>query len=178
MKREHVIWSNDYNSFNEEEIRLDLLEQRNETRPEGYKLLPEDISDDEVSSDIYEKIASYLDDEKALLDKELPNNILIVASVAHWHGTYGAYKLLDRANLNAIFEVLQHDNQKVFVDSYNVRAYDGHHDGTNFYTFRMIKEGVNALELWEKIQAGKLSRRTIMNSTVSLRPAVREIYGF
>lgn len=112
------------------------------------------------------------------LNKILPNNILIIASLGLWTGRCSAYKVINNNNLNSILTQSQGDCYEVYYDGYNVRAKDIHHDGTNYYTFRLIKDNVNIDNLLEKLYNGTATRNDINNYTKSLRPYIQDIYGW
>lgn len=165
------IWSSDTDNFNFEEIRAEILEWRNEARPEGHKLLLEDITDEKVWAEICFLIETYRDDEKGNMDKDLKNKVIAISDY-FWHDS--EYKILGY-NLNSVFEALGNtDNQSIYCDKNNLRG----KDGCEHFVFRMIAPGVDAEELIEKIEDGRISEKTLYKKyTRSLRPYIREIYG-
>lgn len=169
-KKQPGIWSSDTDSFDFEEIRADILERRNDSRPEGYKLLLEDIDDNAVWEEICYLIEQYREDEKLLLDKELDNKVIAISDT-FWHDS--EYKLLGY-NLNSIFDALKSESQRLYCTQYNVRGVDY----STLYTFRMVAPGVDAEELVEKLEDGRVSESTLYKKyTRSLRPYIRKIYG-
>ena len=169
-KVQPLIWENDACAYDFEEVKAGILERRNDSRPEGYKLLPCDISEGDVWEEIAWLIEMSRDDEQALIDKEL-NNKVIAISNSFWNDA--EYKVLG-GNLNSIFDALECENQRLYCTQHNVCGKD---NGTR-YTFREVKAGVDAEELIEKYEDGKISASTIYKKyTRSLRPYIRKIYG-
>lgn len=173
------IWSNDPCDYNEAQVREILADDYNDwQREEGEEeRKPADFSDDEVYERIYELIECELDTVKNyVLDKPLPNNIVQIADAGRWYGRFTGYNVLGD-NLNNILDGMHHDIQSVYADRYNVCGRDAHHDATNYYTFRVLKEGIDVDEFKRKLKWGTYKKSTIMRMTRSLRPYIKEIYG-
>ena len=68
------------------------------------------------------------------------------------------------------------DHQEIncYCDRYNVHSELVHHDATDRVIYRMVKEGVDADTVCDKILEGK----DVSRYTTSLRPYVQAIYGF
>lgn len=168
----HTIYNSDtYENYTDEDIIQDLLDK-------DLLKTREDITNEDIYNE--RNFYSELDYEDAHFDlnKILPNNILIIASLGLWTGRCSGYKVINSSNLNSILCQSQGDYYKVYYDGYNVRAKDSHHDGTNYYTFRLIKDNVNINNLLEKLYNGTATRNDINNYTKSLRPYVQDIYGW
>ncbi len=103
--------------------------------------------------------------------------MLCIASLGLWYGTRTGYKILGY-NLNDVLKQGQGDYYHVYFDGYNVLADDCHHDGTNHYEFRLIKDNVNIDVLLDKLYNGTATRNDINNYTTSLRRYVSAIYGW
>lgn len=169
----HTIYNSDtYKNYTDEDIIQNIIDNSDEP------ITADDISDD----DIYEERNFYsqvdYDDAHVNLNKILPNNILIIANLGLWSGRYSGYKEINNNNLNSILNQAQGNYYHVYYDGYNVKADDSHHDGTNHYTFRLIKDNVNIDNLLEKLYNGTATRNDINNYTKSLRPYVQKIYGW
>ena len=164
--------------------------------PTGIAYISKDRIGDELSvkeieehliNELQNRFSDYLngllydvicDDEyKYNLNKTLPNRILCIADLGLWQGRKTGYKLLGD-NLNEILTVAQGDYYKVYYDGYNVRAEDNHHDGTNYYTFRVIKDNVNIDNLLNKLYNGTATNNDINNYTKSLKSEIKSIYGW
>lgn len=106
-----------------------------------------DYTEQELMDVMYENNAYWLEDEKRNFDIDLPENILVIATLGLWNGRRQGYKQLSN-NLSQCFSVCQHDYQEYFVDeSGDLCATDSHHDGTNHYTFRMYRKGVTEKQI-------------------------------
>ena len=119
----------------------------------------------------------YLYDEKMNLNKQLNNKIIIIADLGLWNGRKQACTLLG-ANLNNIFDIGSFDEAHWYYDRYDVKCTNPHHDGTNYYTFRELKDD----KYWDtqivpKILNQTLTKKDITRYTKSLVPYLKEIYG-
>lgn len=66
-----------------------------------------------------------------------------------------------------------------YFDGHNVRCIDHHHDGTNHYLYREIREGRNIDNLLNDIYNGKEITKSRLNYyTRSLGHYVKETYGW
>lgn len=181
MKKDNTIkiWSNDPCDYEEADVREIMADEYNDcVWEEGEeKRKPEDFSDDEVWHRIFELIEADRDTVRNyILDKELPNKIVQIANVGRWNGRFNAYRVLGD-NLNNILDGMHHDYQALYADRYELRGSDAHHDATNYYTFRVLKEGIDAEEFEEKLSDGCYKMSTILRKTRSLRSVIKEIYG-
>ena len=127
---------------------------------------------EEQDSDIW------FDDEKVNLNKELDTNILVIADLGLWNGRRSGYKIIGN-NLSEILSVAQGDSYSVYFDSEkgDICATDIHHDGTNYYIFRQIRNGRNIDKLLSKIYDGNYSQEDIEKYTKSLGCHLHNIYG-
>lgn len=165
---EHIIWSNtginvsDYADFLREEYPevTDPIEQ--------YKLC-------------CEMNYSYLDDEKANLDIELPHEIICIADLGLWYGRRIWYKLLEFSNIADCFYEPGYDYCTWYVDRYNDLRFTGvHHDGTDHYLYRELR-GLSDKQMenfLNKFHTGKLTRRDINRYTTSVGVHVNKVYGW
>lgn len=135
-----------------------------------------DIDEDEIYEAAYRENEMYLDDEKANLDKELGNDIVIIADLGLWDGRHAAHKFTG-SNLNCIFSDTCGDYVSWYVDGEEVKCDDSHHDGTNCYTYRVLKPGVSHFEFDEYIYE-KSMKEAIEKYTEPLGHYVTEIYGW
>lgn len=172
--KKHIIWSN---------MNLDIEDWK-----EGYKEWLEineiDDRDPEDENDIYDWMINtnneYLYDEEMNLDKFVDGRILVIADLGLWNGRVGAYKILDN-NIKEIFNINSRgfDYAEFYGDGYNIRATETHHDGTNRYLYRMIREDRNIDSLLDKLANGeKITRSQLNYYTKSLYKYVKDIYGW
>ena len=157
--------------------KKDIAEWLNECtcKEDGTDYTAEDY---EVQDRFYEDIWDMYDCEKSNLHKELPNNIIAIADVGKWNGRFHGGKILGN-NLNEVlFMGRDHMDINCYCNRYDVCSDLAHHDATDHITYRMIKEGVDADWLLDKLVEEGLSGKEITKYTKSLRPYVKEIYGF
>ena len=159
----------------EKEWREEIAESMNEyIDEEEFKVNADDYA---VFERLQDDIGYTYDDEKLNLNKTLPNNIIAFGSLGRWNGRFNSGKVLG-TNLNEILNSFGCDDISVTYDRYNVHSELCHHDGTNYMTYRMIKEGVDGDRLLEKqIYGGGLTKNDISRYTTSLVPYIKKIYG-
>lgn len=165
----HVIWSN---------IDLDTKDWK-----EGYKEFLEinnldDNPDDEYAlySWMVDMNNEYLNDEKMNLDKMVDGDILVIADIGLWNGRRCGYKILGN-NLNEIFDINSRgfDLAEFYGDGHNIKATEVHHDGINYYEFRIIRNNKDI----EKMFNGKEITRARLNYyTKPMYKEVASVYGW
>lgn len=171
--KKHIIWSN---------MNLDIEDWR-----DGYKEFLEinEMDDDPDDEDnifnwACETNAEYLGDEKMNLDKVIDGRILIIGDLGFWHGHSSGYKVLGN-NIKEIFNINSRgfDYAEFYGDGHNILAKEAHHDGTNLYLYRVIREDRNIDNLLDAIYRGEeISRSKLNYYTKSLYKYVKEIYGW
>lgn len=120
----------------------------------------------------------YFDDEYVNLDKLVSGRILIIADLGLWDGRRSGYKIINSRNIQDILSS-NCDCVEWYSDGYNIRFAGHHHDGTNHYLYRIIREDRNIENLLDDIYNGKeISRSKLNYYTKSLHPAVAEVYGW
>lgn len=165
MKKERVIWSNmnlnieDYQDFLSEEY-------------------PEITDDDKKMNIIEELNDSYLDDERENLDIQLNNPILVIADLGLWNGRKSGYRIIESGNIKDILSDNNCDYVKWYVDRYNVKFTRYHHDGTNCYIYREVKDMDKIDILTDKLYNGTATQADITRYTRSIRPHIAKVYGW
>ena len=120
---------------------------------------------------------NYLDDEYCNLDRQLENNIIVIADLGLWNGRKTACKI-SRANLNAIFNAVD-DYTEFYGDGREIRATGHHHDGTNYYLFRQLRPGRDPEKLLDDIYNGReISPQKLNYYTRSIYKDVATVYGW
>ena len=127
MKEErHVIWSN---------YGLDYEDWRDDLEAE-YP----DLSENERISLMYEINGDYLDDERANLNVQLSQPILVVGDLGLWNGRRMGYKEIPSGNIRDCL-YSDTDYSTWYVDRLGDLRCDAiHHDGRNFYLYRVYKD--------------------------------------
>ena len=171
--KKHTIWSN---------INLDIEDWRY-----AYKEFLEmnDVDGDPDDEDaiydwMHEMNGEYLYDEQRNLNKQIDGRILIIADLGLWNGNKSGYKILG-SNIKEIFNISSRgfDYAEFYGDGYNIKGVEHHHDGTNYYEYRVIREDRNIENLLDAIYNGEeISRARLNYYTKSLYPYVAKIYGW
>lgn len=166
----HTIFNSDSTAFDFDEMKKEISENND--------VPVEDISDEAVWDYISHSVENWYDDERLNLNQELDNFVICIADLGLWNGRRSAYKLLGK-NLNSILYNTG-DSYEVYVEDGEVMARDSHHDGTNYYNWRVLKSGISNAkvnDLLDSIVEGDAEEK-IRKYTKSLAPYVKRIYGF
>lgn len=171
----HTIWSNTNLTVDDDwrESYKEFLEINNMDVP--FK-----IDDYDVEDYMHETNNSYLDDERMNLNKTLDGRVLVIADLGLWNGRKPGYKILG-TNLNNIFDINSRgfEYAEFYGDGYNIKGIEHHHDGTNYYEYRVIREDRDIDKLLDAIYNGEeITRKKINYYTKSLYKDVAKIYGW
>lgn len=163
----HTIWSN--RNINPDDWKADYLD--------CMEINEEDMDEYELWDYINSTLSIYLDDEYANLNKKTDGRILVIADLGLWHGRRQGYKILN-GNVNNIFRTGEAFTEW-YSDGYNIKAITSHHDGTNYYEYRVIREDRNIQNLLDAIYNGEeITRKKLNYYTKSLHPYVAKVYGW
>lgn len=169
--KKHIIWSN---------MNLDIEDWRyGYAEYLGMNELDDDPNDEyAIYNWMVEMNDSYLDDERYNLNQEVEGRILVIGDLGLWYGRQPAYKIIDSCNIKDILSV-DSDYAEFYGDGYNIRGTEAHHDGTNHYLYRVIREDRKIDNLLDDIWNGKeITRKKLNYYTKSLYKNVAEIYGW
>ncbi|WP_304432654.1 hypothetical protein [Acutalibacter muris] len=163
----HIIWS-DY--------ALDYEDWRGVLESE-YP----DLSENERVALMYEMNGDYLDDERANLNIQLPQPIIVIGDLGLWYGRRMGYKEIESGNISDCL-YSDTDYSTWYVDKLGDLRCDAiHHDGTNHYLYRTYKDGVRDSQidlLKEKLYRGIATRADITRVTRRLGDDIAKVYGF
>lgn len=135
-------------------------------------------SDEEVNDEVYSLEEMNYDDARLNLNKRLNGRIVAIADVGTWRGRFSGYKLMG-SNLNEVLDFGSCDYINVYADQYNVKADMYHHDGVHHVEYRELKENTNYDLLLDKLyDQEEVTREDIRKYTKSLRPYIKQVYGF
>lgn len=150
----------------------------------------EDYFDDEYPevTDEYERYslacdlnAEYLEDERANLNIRLDDAILCIADLGLWYGRRSGYKVLKSGMISDCL-YSDCDYNTWWVDkNKDLRCKATHHDGTNFYLYRVFKHDASQTRrenLMLKLYNGTATRRDITNITSPLGVRIAQVYGW
>ena len=168
----YTIWSN---------MNLNIDDWREDYK-EWLEINEIDDRDPDDEDDLYdwmvETNARYLEDEQMNLDKVVEGRILVIADLGLWYGRRSAYKIVGSGNIKDILGYT-YEYAEFYGDGYNIRGSEVHHDGTNHYLYRVIREDRNINNLLNDIYNGEeISRSKLNYYTKSLWKDVAEVYGW
>ena len=139
------------------------------------------LSDDERVAMMYEENGHYLEDERLNLDIQLSQPILVVADLGLWNGRRMGYKEIPSGNIRDCL-YSDTDYSTWYVDRLGDLRCDAiHHDGTNFYLYRVYKDSASPSQielLKEKLYRGIATRADITRVTRRLGDDIAKVYGF
>lgn len=161
----HVIWSN--------KICLeDWQDWLNDNYPD------EDLTEAEQYQAIQEELNMQYDNERTNLNVSLPDPVMVIGDLGLWNGRKSGYKFIG-SNLSNCLSVHEGFYVTYYVDELgDLRCDDIHHDGTNHYLFRMLKPGIQPVQICQKILSGTITRRDITRFTSPVGIYAADIYGW
>lgn len=138
-------------------------------------------SDAEIMEIYYDDLNNWIDCERANLNIQLNQPIIAIADLGLWNGRRQAYKVIQSGNIkDCLYSSC--DYCTWYVDQYHDLKCDAvHHDGTNYITYRVYKDGLSAYQIntFEyKLMCGTATRRDITRYTKRIGDHIREIYGW
>ena len=143
--------------------------------------LPTDIDDDTLREEMYELNANYLDDECMNLNIYTQGCIICIADIGLWNGRRTGYKFYGH-NIGKCLEFFKDcDYADFYVDRYDFRCEQTHHDATTYAVFRELKPNLSSDQennfLW-MIYNGTVTKKDITRYTRSLAPYIKKVYGW
>ena len=171
----NVIWSNEYDV-------IESLEKEIRENPDDF--VAGYTKDDDFFAIAYQMNDEYLDDERANLNIDVGDEIIVIADLDLWDGHHQAYKLLNKTNIADCLNTsgMSGDYITWFVDDRgDLMCRDCHHDGTNLYTYRAWKPGISAMQRLNflyKVRFGKATRKDITRYTRKIGTYVADAYGW
>ena len=130
-----TIWDEDFNLEDWEDYFTEIYDEEE----------LEDM-DDEVKWEIVNEMNyNYLEDERANLSSiKLEGRIIALADLGLWNGRRSGYQVMGYNLADCLYSFTNSMSyMKFFVEDGEFRAREIHHDGTNYYTFRMLKPEVD-----------------------------------
>ena len=172
----HIIWTSD--------IKVDDWSEAYEEFCE-INDIPYEDDEDKIYEFAIEANNEYIDDERLNLNIDLPEDILIIADLGLWNGLWNGrrsgYKEIHKNNIaDCLYS--EADDNTWYVDSLgDLCCTASHHDGTNYYTYRMWKQDVTESQrdnLLNKIYNGSVTRKDITRYTERLGDYIANVYGW
>lgn len=169
-----TIWKS-YGMYSSKEVEELEQYERENLKDNGF----EDYDTVDVTDSIYDSIDMSFEDERSNLFRIIDGRIIAIASMGTWNGRKSGYKILGN-NLNEVLTCgISCDEKEIYCDGFNVLAHGYHHDGHNYVEFRELREDTNYQNLLDKLYSNvEVSREEIRRYTKSLRPYVKQVYGF
>lgn len=167
ISNKNIIWS---------DIDLNFDDWKEDLKAE----YPE-MNDDQLYNLMNEINNEYLEDERINLDIQLSKPIIIIADLGLWNGRKLGYKIIESGNIKDCL-YSDCDLNEWYVDRKgDLRCTAIHHDGTNYYLYRVIKDNVTENQvdrLLNRIYVGKSTRSDIVRVTNRLGDEIGKIYGW
>jgi len=168
---ENVIWSNEYDVI--ESLEKEILED-----PDGFY----GVNEENVWAVACEQNDEFLEDEKANLNIDVGNDIVIFAILGLWYGKRYASNDIRSGNIADCFGNTSCDYVKWYVDELgDMRCTGTHHDGTNRYLYRAWKDGVSeSTKTMLRIKWGekRATRKDITRYTKRIGDSIANVYGW
>jgi hypothetical protein len=138
-----------------------------------------DWDENKFYEEMVEENDLYFEDEKCNLNIPTEGRIVCIADVGLWNGRRMGYKLYGH-NIKECLEFFEGcDYADFYVDRYDFRCKQTHHDGSHFCTFREFKPNISSDQadnfLW-KIYNGTVTKKDITRYTRSLAPYIKKVY--
>lgn len=174
--KKHMIWSN---------MNLDLKDWEDGLR-EHYEinnLNYDDYSEYDHYDTMIEINNEYLYDERMNLNIQLNMDIIVIADLGLWNGRRRGYKYIRSGNIKDCLYDGNCDYCEWYVDEKGEMRFTGcHHDGTNHYIYRVLREDVTYDQM-EKLHnalynGDKNAEKYIKNYTDRLGDYIGDVYGW
>ena len=123
----------------------------------------------------------YFEDEKSNLNKSIDGDLIVLADLGLWNGRRTGYGIIENAKLSTCLKQMYDYAEWYVTRDGEFQSRQIHHDGTNYYTYRKIKEGIDEDTLYEfkeKMYDGVATQEDFDRVTEKLGKAVGEIYGW
>ncbi len=164
---DHLIWSDYYLDF----------EDWREFLEEEYP----DYADHELVDIMYKTNDEYIDDERYNLDIPLNRTIIVIGDLGLWNGRRMGYKEIQSGNIkDCLYSDTDYSTWYVDKDG-DLRCEAIHHDGTNYYRYRVYKRDVTdeqIEDLKEKLYCGRATEADILSVTDRLGDEIGKVYGW
>lgn len=138
-------------------------------------------TENELFELMYELNGDYLNDERHNLNIELQNRIVIFAELGLWNKTVNTGQITKNENIKDCL-YSNHDYAEWYVDpNGDLRSTQIHHDGTNYYLYRVLKNNVTDTQISDleyKLYNCCCTKADISRLTSRLGDVIGNIYGW
>ena len=161
-----VIWTND--NYDEWEACMLIDYPTEEIQKENEVEISYDAYNEECDINLY--------GERANLDIEVDGCIVAFVDLGLWDGRHNGGGIIG----TNVKDILSSDCDYLdwYCDQHNVRCRASHHDGTNYYLYRVTKSREQARNLINAIAYDGMTEEQFRKATRSLRPYVAKVYGW
>ena len=165
---EHIIWDCNagYNDDFQKAVMVDYADE--------YP----DMTEDDACRLAIELNDEYLNDERANLDIDLENNIVIIATLGLWNGHKSGYRVIGK---NIAGCLTSNYDPIWYVDKNgDFRCHEAHHDGVNELLYREFKDisETQKENFLDKIYNGTATRHDINRYTRRIGDKIANVYGW
>lgn len=140
-----------------------------------------DLTDEQIYNAVLGENAQYLDDERANLNISVDEPILVIGDIGRWNGRVNGYKIIQSGNISDCL-CTEGDSAEWYVDREgDLRCETRHHDGVNYYRYRVFKTGISEEEketLLDNIYNGVVNEEEIRKTTRRLGDDIAKVYGW
>lgn len=158
-----------------QDIDLDLKDW------EGLREEHPDYTEQQLTDEMYEINNDYLDDERANLNIQCANDIIVFGDIGRWNGRVQGYKIIESGNIKDCLYT-ECDMAEWYVDREGeFRSRQIHHDGTNYLCYRKFKDDLSEDDrddFLDKFYDGKATQADIDRVTDKLGGVIAEVYGW
>lgn len=177
-KYAHMIWTDDPYLTEYIEDYKKRLEEEIPGELDGY-------TESEIYQRMAEENADWLDDERCNLDIDLNYPIIAIVDLGFWNGRHTGYSVMRSTNLKDCLygHCRGGDSYNTFYvsDDGEFCQDETHHDGTNHYMYRIVRDDLaddEYGEFLERLKYGDATEEEVMQNTKSLGPTVSKVYGW
>lgn len=140
-----------------------------------------EMSDDERYCLMEEMNDEHLADERSNLNITMDMPIIAIGDIGRWNGRRMGYKDIESGKIRDCLYT-DCDYATWYIDERgDLCCTAHHHDGTNFYTYRVFKRGVSETQMENlkyKLYMGTATRKDITRVTERLGDAIANVYGW
>ena len=173
----HVIWS---------DLNLDIDDWRDDYREycENNDMEYNPNDENAIYDYMYEINNFDLEDARINLDIQLSQPIIIIGDLGLWQGRVMGYKEIGSGNIKDCLysDINGQSSAEWYIDKQgDLRAEVAHHDGTNYYLYRVYKDNLSQEQIdnfKDKVYRGKATRSDITRYTRRLGDEIAPMYGW
>ena len=177
FERDYMIWSDDPYYTQDIDEYKEMMEEEMPGELDGY-------SDEQIYERMAYQLAEDLDCERSNLNMILDDPIIVFVDLGLWDGRRHGYSQIPSGNIS---DCLQAHCSSMSYNTFRVTKEgefcqdESHHDGTNHYTYRTLRDDLTEDEkdeFLEDLENGDVTEEEALKKTMPLGPAIAKIYGW